>query len=811
VLRVHVLPRRLIAAIQLSGATLDRTDTLEAAEISDGGELTSPMLEQIGPKIRRYYGKHGFPSAQVKIDTTDTDKPLRVVLSLEIVAGAPRTIDRRIFVIDPVLDREVGDLKAKYRFATGARVDEPALTEADRELAELLRKKGFLRAEVRHTLERRGALTELHVELDPGPRIVPVFDGNRAFDEVDLVQALNLEKSPDARAGELVERVRAYYVTRGFFDVEVSVSEKGRADEAVHHLAFVVRENRQVRVVRRVFPCLPPSIKPDDVGGEIDSFLAEELPGNETFSAVDPRQVERLFGPTHGTGGRGLSVDLNPLVTYAPDTYERALKHLRDLYRSRGYLNALVGPISVVRAACSRSSPAGQCLPEPPRGALVAQCLKDSLGLPLAEPPASEGVTCRPDPTRDVECSPELTLRIPIQLGPQTRLYDLAFEGNRTLTEEELGAIAELPLGEPLSTLELEAARLRVLDAYRLRGWVYADVRSTVEPSPDRTRARVRFSVTEREKVTVEGFVIKGAARTDPTLILRRLLLKAGGEYRQDLVRQSEERIATLGTFSSVSVALEDPEVPQRRKRVVITVVEQPSQYLEPRLGFSTGEGGRFAFEYGHRNIAGLAIALTLRIQLGYLFDFLMLDPTVKQELRPRSASTGNTLLQARRRRRSHRAPRHHLHQLPRHRPRPGGEPLPRRHRHPQKSAGFRPHQGRLRPYALLPPDPPDPRAAQRLGRAQRGADLQPERAERHDPQPDPRARGHDGRVLAAHRLHLGSARQPPQRDQGHARLDQPRARQRLPRARRRHGHGHRAISSASPAASRATCACPSA
>ena len=170
----------------------------------------------------------------------------------------------------------------------------------------------------------------------------------------------------------------------------------------------------------------------------------------------------------------------------------------------------------------------------------------------------------------------------------------------------------------------------RLVDAYRLRGWVYTDVRSTIEPSPDRSRARVRFSLTEREKVTVSGFVVKGAARTDPGLILRRLLLKVGGDFRQDLVRASEERIATLGTFASVSVALEDPEVPQRQKRVVITVVEQPSQYLEPRLGFSTGEGGRFAFEYGHRNIAGLAIALTLRIQLGYVFDFL-LDPAVRQ------------------------------------------------------------------------------------------------------------------------------------------------------------------------------------
>src|SRR6185295_13285611 len=119
--------------------------------------------------------------------------------------------------------------------------------------------------------------------------------------------------------------------------------------------------------------------------------------------------------------------------------------------------------------------------------------------------------------------------------------------------------------------------------------------------------------------------------RTDEALILRRVALSRFRPFTLDLVRRSEERIASLGTFSSVSIALEDPEVPQRRKRVVITVVEQGSQYLEPRLGFSSGEGIRFAFEYGHRNIGGRAISLTLRVQLSYIPDFLILDRGVQK------------------------------------------------------------------------------------------------------------------------------------------------------------------------------------
>ena len=410
------------------------------------------------------------------------------------------------------------------------------------------------------------------------------------------------------------------------------MEEKGKEDDPVHYLAFTIHEHAQVRVTKRVFPCFTGGeLSPDEIGSEIGSYLEEDLPGAEPFAGVDPRAIAKMFGPTAGAGGRGLPASLNPLMTYAPETYDRAIKHLRDLFHSKGYLNAVVGPVTVVRATSARPSPAGVCLPVPPTGTIQDRCLKDSLGLPVPEPPAPDEHTCRPDPARDVECSREMTVRIPIALGPQTTLYDLAFDGNRSLSSAHLAKSAELPLGGPLSQVDLDAARLRVLDAYRLLGFAYADVRAVAEPSPDRTRARVRFSIAERDRVTVTGFVVKGATRTNESLILRRVALKRGLPFRQDWARQTEERIATLGTFSSVSVGLEDADVPERRKRVVITVAESKPQYLEQSGGFSTGDGVRYAFEFGHKNLGGLAISVGLRVQLSYLFDFLILDPVVRQ------------------------------------------------------------------------------------------------------------------------------------------------------------------------------------
>lgn len=630
VLRLYVLPRKVVVTIQVSGALLDVKQTLDAARVAEGTEITEPRLSEIASAIQHFYAAHGFPSARVQVSPADTDNIDEIVLRIEIRPGPAQTVARRIFVIEPHWDKEVGQLKQLYSVGQGARVDETLLSDADRVLVEALRKNGFLRALVNHVVKEEGGQAFLYVYVQSGPRIVAEFEGNRSFDSGELLKALSLDTAPETRVSELVLRVKDFYVARGFLDAEVAFRELGGPRDGVHSLIFTVREHGQVRVTKRVFPCLPKSIDPNKIGDEIQSFLEEDLPGANEFSTGDPNVVDTLFGPQQFAGARARPVRLNPATTYAPETYDRAVKHLRDLFRGQGYLNAIVGPVALVRQRCKKHSPGGGCVPEPFKEEIRARCLTDPSGLPLPEPPVPEVLSCRPDPARSDECVPELTLRIPIHLGEQTHLYDLDFEGNRAWSGKELARIANLEFGKPLSSVELEAARLRILDEYKNNGYAFAEVRSLVEFSPDQTRARARFVITERDQVLVRDFEVRGNVYTNTDLILARVVLRKDSPFRQDWARASEERLAALGTFTSVSVGLEDADVPQKEKRVVITVVEQLPQYLDPRIGFSTGEGLRFAFEYGNRNIGGRAIALTLRVQLNYLFDFIIFDNDVQ-------------------------------------------------------------------------------------------------------------------------------------------------------------------------------------
>jgi outer membrane protein insertion porin family len=651
ILRIVVVPRRVVATINVRGANLDVRRTLSAAEIAEDDEITEKRLDEIRTAIRRHYRRSGYDAAKVTIEARDTAEPLEVILDVDIEPGDQRRVARRIFVIEPKYDRVVGDLKYEYGVARDDPVDEDALIEADNDMAETLRSAGFLDAAVNHRLLRKDADVFLYVYLETGPRYRFVFLGNRRRDVADLEKALDLAvPGADASPETLVERLEQDYRERGFFDVRVTAQTRTQNDDAEIEITFTIREGQLVRVHRRLFPCLPldapDGLGASDLGGEINGVLEETFPETPLLHEVNAAVVDPMLSPG---GSRADARRLSPAFTYTPEAYQRALAHLEEYLASKGYLNAVVGPVTVIRAECATGVGGEACRPIPLPPVPEPICARDARDLPVPEPPLPEDLTCVPDPKRSIHCAPDLILHIPVQLGPETRLYDILFEGNEVISSRELLEVADFPLGAPFSNLELDAAQARVLNAYRDRGYHYASVGTTIDWSPDRTRARARFVISERQPVEIDSYEIRGASRTDHDLILSRLALCQNLDdcadegkdnlFRRNLVRQSEEQIATLGTFSSVAIALEDAHIPQRQKRVIITVSELPSQYIEPSGGFYTGDGFRVGFEYGHRNIGGQAIALTVRLEFSYLPEFLILDEGVRENYQNMSVS----------------------------------------------------------------------------------------------------------------------------------------------------------------------------
>jgi outer membrane protein assembly factor BamA len=645
----RVVPRKLIDRMQvdLHGARLDIDELLRTADLSEGGEIVGADLDATIESLERNFALHGYPAAKARIQMRDTDDAMRTLVLLDVASGAPRVIGDRSFYVFGASPEAVAPITKSYGMGAKDRVDEPVIDQADRALEQALRSKGWFSASVSHDLvwvitPGGGGHITLRVRIDAGALLLPRFDGNEHYDADVLTAALGLDTETDRSPAHLADKIHAFYEKRGFLDVEVRVEVRGD-EEPVKLLFFHIDEHARVRVVGRSYPCLKlEAIKnlssggprsPAAIGTEIDSFLEDELPGADLFVDPDPRGVAATIvsgGGQAGQGAAAVPLDLRPDATYVADTYDRAVQHVQELYRNEGFLHAEVGPIGIVRAHCDPRAPPGRCVPLPLPHAPAETCEYDPSGLPLPAQPLPASLTCRSDPVHHTECAQAIELVIPVKLGPRTRLWDIAFSGVKTLSEKDVAEAAQVPLGDPVSTVKLEDARRRIVDWYKELGYYYVDVKYTLEPSADNTRARVRFDVAEGDQVIVRSIVIRGLDTTRESVVRRRVALEVGQPFRASDVRHTQERIATLGIFSSIQVGLSEPYVPQASKDVIVELVERPGHYLELSPGFSTGEGVRGTLEYDERNIFGYAIGATFRTQLSYLPDFLILDPQVE-------------------------------------------------------------------------------------------------------------------------------------------------------------------------------------
>lgn len=617
---VWVRPRRVVARLFIYGSRLDDSDTRRELGLVEGADVTELDLERARTTLERAHGKVGFTTAQVTVNAEDTDDPMGVLLRVQVTPGPPERISAVLIEVAPsphhtalvpLLDNfglERGDVRDADELALRRTALEKDLSQA-----------GFYEARVDATYDERSVL---QLKIWSGPRFQLRFHGQQSFDRIALSAALNLAEKRQPVPELLEAQLRDYYVRHGFLDAQVRIKRRDSKDGLTSDLDVLILERPRVSVVERVYPCLGKLKRARELDEEIDGILYEQFPVPPVLDAPDgPLTDEMLTNSKTSTVPSPLTN--SPYATYSKEAYQRAAEHLEELLQSEGYLHAEVGPVSFVRRRCSKSSPPGACQPEGERSLPVPSC---EIGRPYQR---VDSDTCE-STAEGARCEAEGIVVLPVRPGPLARLYDIALDGNEFFSRAELMKKLGVELGQVVERARIEAGLRRIRDLYAEEGFAFAEVESALELSPDKTRARMVLSISERKQVTISRVVVRGATRTRESLIRKRIALESGKLFRRSLVTRTQRQVESLGVFNSVSVALEDPGVPAREKVLLVTVAERMPQYLDIKGGFSTGDGFRIGFEYGHRNIGGEAIQLTLRSQLGLRPPFLIVEDDVR-------------------------------------------------------------------------------------------------------------------------------------------------------------------------------------
>jgi len=569
----HLRPQVILTRVEYQGnGVIGDDDLARATGVTMGTELdddTSPALVR---QIREMYAERGYERAAVHPVLRDTDDPSRKVLLVEIDEGPPTRIVRISY--EGRAPPAASGARASLSIDVGDILDRNRVLEAVTAAEARMRERGWLEARlgppIMARVPRGVAVT---IPSEPGRRYDVVVRGFEPLERSDVEDVLELGQ--DAMGPSVIsgvrERVVDLYRRHGFYDAAATVASAPgeRPNEA--RLLVLVEPGPQLNVVALSFPGAR-HFERDFLRDQVFSYLEEDLPGSSILHPVDTEVADAIgFG-----GGQRFRrevprpVVVEPRRTFYEPIYAEAVDHIRELYQSAGFLSTQVGPARLVRLPQQRA-----------------------------------------------------VVEIPVTEGPRSMLHQVELDGNRDLTGREILIASELLRGEPFSHMGLEQARLRIVDLYHDRGYLYARVEPSVRFSDDRTRAEVTFRIVERFQVRVGQVIVRGATRTSESLIRSQLRMASGDLYRPALARESQERLLDLGVFRGVNVSPQDADLPAQVKPLLVTVTERPGQFLDFAAGFSTGEGVRGGFEYGYRNLFGYAVGLSLRVQLAFQFIFV--------------------------------------------------------------------------------------------------------------------------------------------------------------------------------------------
>ena len=196
---------------------------------------------------------------------------------------------------------------------------------------------------------------------------------------------------------------------------------------------------------------------------------------------------------------------------------------------------------------------------------------------------------------RTVDREPKIDVVFDIEEGAQTLVQDVLVSGNQNIDSQQLTAPKgfQLRAGEPFSPRKLAEDRNRISAAYLNRGYLDAEVKTTVEKSPgDPHRVNVGYAIAEHQLVRIGEVVYLGQKQTRLPLITKTAQLPAENPMRREQLLEAESLLYDLGIFDWSSVGPRKPITNQTDEMALVKVHEAKRNEITYGFGFEVSHRG---------------------------------------------------------------------------------------------------------------------------------------------------------------------------------------------------------------------------
>jgi outer membrane protein insertion porin family len=194
-----------------------------------------------------------------------------------------------------------------------------------------------------------------------------------------------------------------------------------------------------------------------------------------------------------------------------------------------------------------------------------------------------------------VDKEPKLYVTFNVTEGEQTIVNSLDFQGNRSLSEQQLRPRRGFRLrdGQPYSPSRLGRDRERILATYLNSGYPRATFDSRVTPvNGDKHRVDVTYNINEGQQVRISQVMIIGQRVTREGYINRAINIEPEEPLSQEEVLASESNLYNDGVFDWTSVGPRKPITDQTDEPIVVKVHEAKRNSITYGFGMEIAKRG---------------------------------------------------------------------------------------------------------------------------------------------------------------------------------------------------------------------------
>lgn len=586
--------------VRIAGAEI-RPDLRSLVPISDGDPY---LVRRIDEAVKQIYATGLFAEVEVR---AEGEADVRLTFSLQ-----RKLFTRKItFSGDPPVSRKIL-LAGLYALRPDADFSAPRLRRAEDELREIVRRQGFLNADVvgRVNPDPEEPFVDLDFEVSSGLRYVvrsvELRGGLDSF-QTAAVKAMETQPGRPYRPSVLdadLKAIKAAYGAGGYPRAEVIVQNRSfRAADATIALVLRIEPGERIRISLQGADVPESLVRPlweerifENWGLEqAEAAILTHLRKKGHVFASVRSSIERLPGELHIIHqiNPGRKIKIEEIVFEGAAAFRG-----EEIRREIGLAPALpiFGSISGDRLFS---------IPE------EVETFYQSRGFPETRVSLL---------FREGEKG---TLAVfVVEEGPRQTVRNIAFLEARIFTEDELYGEIETRSGGAFEAGRIRRDAERLESVYANRGVRGTTVTARAEDLGD-GRFDVLFDLREGRPVRIEKIVVSGNAVTRREVIDRALRVKEGEPARADLILESKRQLERLGVFVEVKIE-ELPAEGGESETLVVSLREGQRNYASFGIGIETKNepvdleiwknilSPRFTAEYIRGNMLGRATQLSL-------------------------------------------------------------------------------------------------------------------------------------------------------------------------------------------------------